>query len=381
MALLLFWLFLGLVVYTYIGYPAIIGFISPHAPVPFRKDDSFSPSVSVIISVFNEQEYIERKITNILGQNYPQEKIEILIGSDGSIDATDEIVRKYSSRVQLFSFDTRRGKPSILNCLAAKASGEIIVFADARQTFDEHAIRELTARFIDERIGCVSGELFLQGEETSTAGKGLGMYWKYEKLMRLRESAIDSMVGATGAIYAIRRKLFMPIPEDTLLDDMLIPLRIAQSGYRCLFEPRAMAYDRIAQTPAEESRRKVRTLAGNVQLFVTHKKLLNPFSNRLAWQLFSHKVLRVKAPYFLIIIFLSNAFLAVTPGTSAYRAFFLLQVGFYIIAIAGSLLAGRMTGYLSVPRTFCQLNIDAVRGAYAFFFDKSNILWEKQAQK
>lgn len=376
MIIALFWAALALLVYTYVGYPALIGVASLVVRRPVRRDSAYTPSVSVVIAVFNEERHIEQKISNILAQDYPADKLELLIGSDASTDATDDIARAHAGRVRLFSLKPRQGKPGVLNHLVPQATGDLIVFADARQRFETDAIRELAANFNDERVGCVSGELVLEGGEGSAAGHGLGLYWTYEKRMRGWESGVDSMLGATGAIYAIRRELYEPIPSDTLLDDMLIPLTIARRGYRCLFEPRARAYDRVSMTLAEESRRKIRTLAGNVQLFVTHPSLINPFSHRIAWQLLSHKLLRILAPYVLVALLLTNAFAAAAGAGAFYRVFLSLQVVFYLLALAGALFPALHTPLVAVPRTFCHLNIDAVRGALSFFGTPS-VTWKK----
>lgn len=374
MSIALFWFSLALLVYTYAGYPALIGAASRLMRRPVRRDPACTPTVSVLIAVFNEELHIGQKISNILEQDYPSGKLELLIGSDGSTDETDEIVRAHAGRVRLCSLSPRRGKPGVLNHLVPQATGDIIVFADARQRFDARAIRELAANFSDERVGCVSGELILEGGANSAAGHGLGVYWTYEKLMRAWESGIDSMLGATGAIYAIRRELYAPIPPDTLLDDMLIPLTIARRGYRCLFEPRARAYDRVSRTLADESRRKIRTLAGNVQLFVTHPSLVNPFSNRIACQLISHKLLRILAPYFLVVLLVSTA---VAAGTGVfYQVMLSVQVVFYLLALVGALCPALHTPLVAIPRTFCHLNLDAVRGAIAFAAAPS-VTWKK----
>lgn len=381
MMIIIFWLSLGLLLYTYIGYPAYVVVRTRLLENVVGKDMSFKPSISIIMSAYNEELYIERKINNLLKSNYPKEKLEILIGSDGSRDKTNDILLRMSDdRVKVFTFLKRRGKVSVLNELVPKADGEIIVFCDVRQTLDENAISHLSANFHDESVGCVSGELiFEKNSSGSGISEGINIYWNYEKSMRKAESDIHSMVGATGAIYAIRRKLYTPPPQDTILDDVYIPLAITRQGYRSIWEEEAKAYDRPAFTPDEEYRRKVRTLAGNYQIFRMFRDLLVPFKNAIAIPLLSHKLFRVLAPFFMITMLLSNLFIA----RQAHYAFFLIcQVIFYILAILGSLTYERrhkriITRAASVAYMFCLLNFTAIAGLYRFLFGKQNITWEK----
>ena len=197
----------------------------------------------------------------------------------------------------------RRGKVSLLNEIVPQAKGEIIVFSDARQIFKKDALRNLVANFADEKVGCVSGELVFVDEDKASVSKGIGFYWQYEKWMRKMESRISSAVGATGAIYAIRKNLYVAPPQGTILDDVFIPLKVVEQGFRVIFDSEAVAYDRIVSTSKEEFKRKTRTLAGNFQLFFQFKKLLNPLRSKVAFQFFSHKFLRAIAFFFLIILF------------------------------------------------------------------------------
>lgn len=377
----IFWFSMGLLLYAYIGYPICLFIMAGLSRNMVKKDMSFKPNVSVIMSAYNEEAYIERKIKNLLQSNYPKEKIEILVGSDGSRDRTNDILLRISdNRVRAFTFLKRRGKVSVLNELVPKANGEIIVFCDVRQTLDENAISRLAANFHDEKIGCVSGELIFEKRSSGDGiSEGVNIYWDYEKLMRKAESDIHSMVGATGAIYAIRRKLYTPPPQDTILDDVYIPLAITRQGYRSIWDEEARAYDRPAFTPDEEYRRKVRTLAGNYQIFKMFKGLLVPFKNAVSIPLLSHKLLRVLAPFFMITIFLSNLFIA----RQAHYAFFLIwQMIFYILAILGSFTYEQKHKRLiariaSVVYMFCLLNFTAIAGLYRFLSGKQNIAWEK----
>jgi cellulose synthase/poly-beta-1,6-N-acetylglucosamine synthase-like glycosyltransferase len=338
-----------------------------------RKD--ITPSVSIVIAAYNEEKNIEQKIKNCLFLDYPADKMEVIIGSDGSTDRTAQLVERYSNNgVRFYLFAERQGKASVLNYIVPLARGQIIVFTDARQRFASNAIRELVKNFADDRVGCVSGELILTGEEQSEGGGAIGLYWKYEKFIRKCESGMHSMIGATGAIYAIRKKLYISAGEDILLDDVSIPLNIVRQDYRAIFEPRAKAYDSVSRTLRDESRRKIRTLAGNWQLFVRLSPLLNPFKYKIAIPLISHKVLRVLVPYFLLVLAISNVFLLERPF---YKIAGILQILFYLSAFAGYKSVNAKIKLLNTPYVFCQMNIDAVKGLFAYIYKTQKVTWDK----
>lgn len=374
----LFWGSVLLLAYVCLGYPLMVAGWAALKPRPWQRK-SIEPNVSIVIAAHNEAAHIKEKVVNLLHLDYPANRLEILVGSDGSTDDTLERLRTFSGpRIRLFDFESRQGKPAVLNALVPKARGEIAVMADARQQFDSQALRPLVESFADPTVGAVSGELILTGNADSTAvGGGTGAYWKYEKFIRSRESRIDSTVGATGALYAIRRELFEPIPEDTILDDVLIPLRIVRRGYRVLFEPSARTYDRLPATAKEEFRRKVRTLAGNFQLFAREKWLFNPVRNRLWWQTISHKASRLLIPPLQLTALGANAALA---GSSAFYQFtLLLQVAFYAGAAAGWVLQRRHKTFWPVtfPYMFCLLSWATTVGFMRCITGRQTVRWEK----
>jgi poly-beta-1,6-N-acetyl-D-glucosamine synthase len=372
---LFFWFFLSIIVYTYFLYPGIIFLIGLFFSKPVFKKEIF-PKVSLIMSVYNEEFVIGRKIANSLSLDYPEDKLEIIIGSDCSNDGTNASIEKYlSGRVSLKKYETRRGKVNVLNDLMNAAKGEIIVFTDARQMFEKIAVKELVKNFADKTVGCVSGELVLLNEKNNSAAEGVGLYWKYEKFIRDKESQIGSMLGATGAIYAIRKELYSPPSLDTLLDDVYIPFKIIERGYRAVFEPDAVAYDNIVDDPKKEFRRKVRTLAGNWQLFLTFSNLFNPFRSEISFQLISHKLFRVLVPFFLIAIFTINLF--ILNGSAVYKTLFMLQSAFYLLALIGFTMNKRIKGFFQIPYTFVVLNFAAVAGLYLFCSNKQSVIWKK----
>lgn len=367
---ILFWASLIIIFYVYFGYPLLVYLLSFFVRKPLEKGDIY-PEVSILISAYNEDENIERKIRSLLELDYPKEKMEILIGSDGSGDRTDEIVSGYTGKgVRLYRQGERQGKPSVLNMLAKEAKGEIIVFTDARQKLGKSSLKELVRNFKDERVGSVSSGMIFEKEDNKP-GRGIGLYWRYEKFIRSCESKTGSMLGATGAMYAIRKELFSEMPKDLILDDVYIPLKAVQKGYRAVFEPEAKIYDRMVRNSKEEFLRKSRTLAGNFQAFGYLKWAFNPFKSPIAWQIFSHKLMRLFVPYFLIAFFISNMFIL---DVYFYRIIFILQVIFYGLALFG-LIFTVPSRILGVPFMFCVMNSAAVTGLFRFLRGRQSVMW------
>lgn len=378
--LLFFWILVGVLVYTYLGYPLLIRLLSlfrDRSP-PGQKAPPEPPFITVLVVAYNEEARIGERIANLLRSDYAPGRLQILVASDGSDDATAEVARRSGSRhVTVFEFHRRRGKSALLNLLIPLARGEIVVLSDVRQRFDRSALRLLVQKFSAPEIGAVSGELMVGGQGTgSEIRKGAGFYWRYEKFIRRSESRMDSTVGCTGAIYALRRTLFKSIPQSVILDDVLIPMLIARQGYRVRFESEARAYDRLPATTHGEFTRKVRTIAGNFQLFYLQPWLLNPFSNRLWIQTVSHKGARLLSPLCLCAVFALNATLVAAP---VYRWLLVAQGVFYGAAILGH--ATRHSGwrpiFLNIPYTFCLLNATTIIAFVSMLEGKQRVTWSK----
>lgn len=374
---LLFWLSILLLGYTYLGYPLLIwawARLRPRPPQPGRCE----PEVSVVVVAHNEAARIDSRIRNLLSLDYPRDRLEILIASDGSTDGTDERARTYERPgVRVLAFTPRRGKAAVLNDAVREARGEVVLLADARQRFDASAVRALVATLADPGVGGASGELVVgsRGRESALGG-GVGFYWRYEKSIRRNESAVDSTVGATGAIVAFRRELFEPIPDDTILDDVLIPMRVTRRGYRVVFDPAARAFDRASASPGHEFARKVRTIAGNFQLLSRERWLLDPRRNRLWLQTLSHKGLRLLCPLFLGTALATNLLLL---GRPLYRWTFAGQILFYAAAVAGHVLGSgrRRAALLGVPYVVCLLSWATVVGFLRFLSGRQSAAWER----
>ena len=380
-----FWLAVGVLAYTFAGYPALMVLLARLRPRSVRRGPA-QPTVSVLIAAHNEAATIAARIENCLALDYPYDKLEICVASDGSTDDTVPIARRYERAgtpgptVRVFAYPSRRGKPSVLNDSVPRCAGEIVLLGDARQRYDADVVRRLVENFSDDRVGAASGELHLVNGAGRAVGEGVGAYWRYEKVIRRAESAVHSTVGATGAIYAIRRRLFEAIPSDTFTDDVVIPLRIVRQGYRVVFDGRARAWDRVAESARAEYVRKLRTIAGVVQVFLREGWIWRP--THPVWvQALSHKLLRVAAPFFMLTALLANAVLA--PTHAPYRAIFAAQLLFYGAAAGGALVrgrSGRLARLLAIPYAFCLLNLTTLVSLWQFVRGRHNVRWTKAAE-
>ncbi len=356
----LFWVSFLILAYTFCGYPVAVFALSrlnQKKPLPCPGPQ---PSVSVVLAAHNEQDRIVTRLQNIFSSSFSPDKIEVLVVSDGS---TDETVSRGGSlqdpRVRIIPQSHRYGKASCLNTGVGSAKGEIIVFGDMRQRFAPDTIERLVSHFSDPEVGAVSGSLEIE-KAASSVGGGVDAYWRLEKFIRLRESQFDSSIGCTGAVYAVRRSAFTPVPPDTILDDVVIPMQIALRGFRVLFDPKALAFDPQTLEPVREKIRKQRTLAGNFQMLFRYPGWWLPWVNRLWWQLISHKYLRLTAPFFMLLSFLSNALL----DRPIYRLLFVGQCAFYALALAGRIFPRASSRLLSIPAGFVFLNFMTLNGLY-----------------
>jgi cellulose synthase/poly-beta-1,6-N-acetylglucosamine synthase-like glycosyltransferase len=370
---ILFWMMLLVIIYTYAGYPLLVLILKSLSRRPVSTCPVL-PSVSVVIAVHNGESTIGNRLKNLLEQHYPAEQLEIIIVSDGSTDRTVACAQEHvSDRVSVYALDENVGKALALNHGVSVAKGEIIVFTDARQEFRVNAVQMLVANFADATVGCVSGELHFLEDPSSKIEAEMGAYWKYEKGIRRSESASGSVIGATGCIYAIRRELYQPLPAGTILDDVLTPMNIARSGKRVLFEGQAVAYDIISKDATQEWRRKVRTLAGNWQLFSLAPWILLPWANPLWWRYMSHKVFRLLVPFCMAILLAVSLLLA----PRFFQFFTLLQLAFYGVALSGFLLpVTRSSRLVNLSYFFMVMNLAAVAGFWKWLSGGCATAWQ-----
>ena len=376
---IVFWSSSTLILYVYLGYPIGIYLISKICRRKLITGGDL-PDCEIIIVGYNEAHNLQKKIQSILDSAAIGSVCKIHVGSDGSTDATDQVLASLNDeRIIHHAFTERRGKPAVLNELAPAVDAEVIILTDARQELAPDAITKLLSRFSDDNIGVVSGELvFRDDTQTTTAAKGMNTYWVYEKFIRNAEGRVASVAGATGALYAIRAELFKPIHPNSLLDDMAIPFQAIFQGKRCVFEAGAKAFDEPSTSAEKESVRKRRTLAGNLQLIAHYPRLLLPIANPIWFQFMSHKALRLVAPFALIAALYSNVQL---NALCCYEILLYLQIIFYALALLGCLASKTnvKTGLLGAPFMFVALNVamllawwDALNGRFSAAWDRSD---------
>jgi cellulose synthase/poly-beta-1,6-N-acetylglucosamine synthase-like glycosyltransferase len=365
-----FWLSVLLVTYTYLGYPALLWIRSRYAARPWRRA-AITPSISIILAVKNGAPLILRQAEHLLNIDYPSRLTEVIIVSDGSTDGTDEILNTIRNpRLHVFRQNSQ-GKAVALNLGMRHARNEILVFVDIRPQLAKGSLRRIVRNFADPRVGCVAGELRLVKDDHDIRVAAVGdLYWRYERWLRKCESAFDSPCGVYGGYYAVRKDLAVEFPLGTILDDMFQPLSIRRKGYRSVLDSSAIVWDSWPKTPGGEFERKVRTLAGNMQLIQLAPWLLS-YGNPLFWQFVSHKLLRLVVPVALLVSFGSSLALG-------HRTFFLLaaiaQAIFYTSAAVGFLVPRNPLKFITGPASsFSLLNIAAVVGIANFFWYRNEI--------
>jgi cellulose synthase/poly-beta-1,6-N-acetylglucosamine synthase-like glycosyltransferase len=370
--MLVFWCSVLLITYTYVMYPIMVWGAAkcrPFAGPRIACGRQPLPMVSICIASRNEAGRLPGKIANLLSQDYPANLLEIIIASDGSTDATLVVARSMPGVVVLDC--PSRGKAAALNAAVAAARGSILVFTDVRQTLGPDALSILVDRLRDASVGVAGGEL-VHAPAGTGPGASIGLYWRYEKAIRRAESELFSTLGASGALYALRRADFTPLREGTLLDDFEVPMAVLRTGRRIVLESRAKAYDVVESTLAGERRRKIRTLAGNWQSLANNPWLLAPWDNPACWQYLSHKLFRLLVPYAMLAALIA-AWLA---SGRLYRSAAILQSVFWAVALLGSCLpAFRRLRIISFASLLLELNWAAVAGLLYFCSRRTGALW------
>ena len=375
---IVFWLSALVLAYTYLGYPALLLVLSRlrrrPAPPPLPAEP---PSVQAIVAVRNEGARIAERVANLLAADYPADRLSVLVVSDGSDDDTVARVRAIADpRVAVLDLPENRGKAAGLNAGLGAATAEILVFTDARQSFLPDTISRLVAHFASPEVGAVSGALEVGQGGDGTIGQGVDAYWRLEKCIRSWEAAWDSSIGCTGAVYAARRELLAPMPEDTILDDVVFPMTVGLRGKRVLFDPAAVALDPQEFSAAKEKARKERTLGGNFQMLLRYPGWLLPWRNRLWWQLVSHKHLRVLAPLFFLSALVANLALM---GSVPYLVILILHLLFYVAACIGRLAESRAVPvFIRYPSALVFLNVRVVCGLFRYLRGDYGRGWRNQ---
>lgn len=381
-----FWVSVGAVCYTYLAYPALMwalarakALFAGAAPEPSPRV-AFEPRVSVLVAAYNEEAVIARKVENFLALDYPPQKLELLIGSDGSNDATVALARGAlpPGRGRVCDY-ARRGKVWVLNDLAREAAGEVVVFTDANTYFDRDALRKLVVPLADPAVGCASGLLRLKPTGTHAGAGGEGFYWRYETFKKLQENAFRAVAGANGAIFAIRKDLFVPLSPLTINDDLTTSMRVYLQGRRLVLVPDANAHEETAPTLGGEFQRHVRDSAGHFRAMIELRGLFNPFLGMPSFCFVSHRIVRWLVPFFMLAALASAGLLFRSP---VYRALFFLQAGVYAacLGITPYALGGGRLGVLRVPYYFVFVNVAILCGFQRFLRGSQRSAWVPTAR-
>ncbi len=386
-----FWIAIFLVFYTFFGYGILLFILVKIKRILFPKrriqyDFEELPSCTLIVAAYNEEDFIEEKIKNTLKLNYPDGKLNLVFVTDGSSDKTPEIVARYPQITLLHSADERRGKITAVHRAVMTVSTELMVFTDANTFLNADALVLLCRHYADVKVGAVAGEKRVMIEESADATAGEGFYWKYESKLKTWDSELHSVVGAAGELFSVRKDLYQPVPADSLLDDFMISMRIAEKGYVIVYEPEAFAQETSSANVGEELKRKIRIAAGGMQSVIWLKSLLNPFKFPvLSFQYISHRVLRwTITPFLMILALILNVFIVLSEDASlVYQLLLAGQVLFYGAAWLGKVLEDRKikVKLLFIPYYFCMMNYAVFAGLIRYFKGSQSVIWEKAIRK
>jgi len=388
---IVFWILLLIVFYTFAGYAVLLAILLSLKKTIFKKKvypevkSTDLPHVCMFVAAYNESNYVDVKVENLLELDYPQDKIQYLWITDGSDDGTPEILKKYP-QMEVHHLPERRGKIHAMNRGIQFVDAPIVIFSDSNTTLCKQAIRVMVDHFNDANVGCIAGEKrIISLKADGAAGSGENMYWKFESWVKRMDSELNSTVGAVGELFAIRTDLYSEVENDTILDDFIISLRIAEKGYRIAYSPEAYAIETASANVSEEMKRKVRIAAGGLQTIGRLRELLNPFRyGLLSIQYISHKVLRwTIAPIALFSLLFINLFIVLKSGEwgidNFYSIFFCFQVILYLLALLGGLLERHKIRFklLFVPFYFTAINYASILGWIRFLKGKQSVNWEK----
>lgn len=386
---IIFWFFLFLVFYTYIGYGILLFIIIKIRrilgfSVASNEGTDYEPEVTLFIAAFNEKDYVAGKMENSRELDYPADKLRIVWVTDGSDDGTPEEIKKYEG-VDVYHLPQRNGKIGAMNRGMQFVKTPVVVFCDANTMLGKESIRRIVRLFSNPKVGCVSGEKrIFSKEKDAAAGAGEGLYWKYESTLKKWDAELYSVVGAAGELFAIRTELYRDVERDTLLDDFIISLRVAQEGYTIQYDPEAYAIETASSDVKEELKRKVRISAGGIQSVIRLWPLLNIFKyGTLSFQYISHRVLRwTLAPLSLLFLLPLGFLLALSENftlTGFYTILFGLQVLFYLSALLGWYLENKLirVKLLFVPYYFFIMNLSVFLGLKRYIKGSQSVNWER----
>jgi glycosyltransferase involved in cell wall biosynthesis len=373
---IIFWTAVVAIAYTYLGYPLLLMLISSLRSKPVLRRE-FTPHVTVIIAAYNEERDLAQKLENTLALDYPKSKLEIVVTSDCSTDRTDEIVRSFESRgVLLHRQAERLGKTAAQNAAVEKAAGEILLFSDATTHYRPDVLRQMIPSFADESVGCVTGNVIYEHDAGSTVSHGTRSYWNYEFLLKTHESAITSLIGVCGCMYAVRRSAYVPLYHEAC-SDFLVATTMVRQGLRAVYEPNAVCVEEPNAKGSKELAVRVRIIAQTLADLWRNRDVLNPFRKGFyAVQLLSHKVMRYLVPLFLIALFITSVFLAFK--NLFYATVLIAQVCFYLAAAASALLVrlGINSRLLALPQYFVITNVACLIALIKLVRGERYVRWE-----
>jgi len=386
---IIFWLSLFIVFYTFLGYGILLYFLVKVRRILKGKriapglDQDF-PTLTLVVAAYNEEDLILEKIQNTLALNYPKEKLALLFITDGSSDKTPDLIAGFTD-IKLMHSPARNGKIHAIHRAMHEVDTAVVVFTDANTFLNKDALLLIARHYADPKVGAVSGEKRVMQDEVSDATAGEGFYWKYESALKKWDSELYSVVGAAGELFSVRRSLYQQVESDTILDDFMISMLIAQQGYRIIYEPDAYASELSSDNIKEELKRKVRIAAGGIQSILRLKKLFLPFSFPLLWfQYVSHRVLRwTVTPFLMILVFILNIVICLQGSHAIYWLILAGQICFYGGALAGWLLEKRKikVKVLFVPYYFCVMNYAVIAGINRYYRGSQSAAWEKAKRK
>jgi cellulose synthase/poly-beta-1,6-N-acetylglucosamine synthase-like glycosyltransferase len=372
----IFWLSVAAIGYAYVGYPLLLIVLSKLRPKPV-KSGHWTPTVTVIIAAYNEERDLAAKLENTLALDYPASHLEIIVTSDCSSDRTDEIARSYASRgVRLHRQEERHGKTAAQNAAVTKARGEIIVFSDATTHYRPDVLKLMIPAFADSSVGCVTGRVIYQDDKDSSVGAGTQSYWNYEFFLKKHESAVCSLIGVCGCMYAVRASAYIPLYNEAC-SDFIIATTMVEQGLRAVYVPEAVCTEEPNRQAKKELAARVRIISQTFADLWRNRSVLNPFrSGFYAVQLWSHKLMRYLVPVFLIVIFFASAFLA--PRNAFYAVVFVMQVVFYLAAFVSWILEklGVTFSLLALPQYFVITNLASLIAFVKFLAGERYTRWE-----
>ncbi len=374
---MILWFSLSMVGFVYCGYPLCLFLLCKFWPRLTQNRDEYLPTVSLIIAAFNEEKVIADKLNNALGLDYPKDRLNIVVASDGSTDSTNDIVASFKNQgVSLFVVEPRGGKTRALNQVIPQTQSEILLLSDANTMFDSDAIKKLMRHFVDPSVGGVSGDVQLVNAADSFS-RSEGLYYQYERWIQELESKVGSIIGADGGMYAVRREVFQAPPNGTIVDDFVISMNAVRQGYRVIYDPEAVATEEGTSTGSEEFRRKIRVVAGGIQALKNGIGLPKVSQPLFLFCYLFHKFFRWILPIFLVLIFIVSGFL-VSSGL-LYQIGFLIQVACYAMAVGYAYGVFQFDGYplLRVPYYFCLVNGAALIGIWKGILDTQVVTWDR----